>query len=78
MQPSYVVELIISVITIISAWLIGNKSVWGQRLGMLANLCWWFYVLAFGRWGLVPMELMFTIIQIRNLIKWEKEAKHKT
>ena len=67
------VELAISVITIAAAWMIGNKSVWGQRLGLLANLSWWFYVIMFQRWGLVPMEMMFTVIQIRNLIKWEKE-----
>lgn len=66
-------ELMISVITIVSAWLIGNKSVWGQRLGLLANLCWWAYVLIYRRYGLIPMEAMFTIIMVRNVIKWEKE-----
>ena len=69
------VELIISVVTIAAAWMIGNKSVWGQRLGMVANLCWWYYVIAFERWGLLPMEAMFTVIQVRNLIKWEKESR---
>jgi len=71
-----IVELSISVITLASAWFIGNKSVWGQRLGLLANLGWWFYVFAFKRWGFVPMEIFFTAMCIRNLVKWEKEARY--
>jgi len=76
MSAATIIEFIISITTIISAWYIGNKSVWGQRLGLFANLQWWLYVILFHRWGLVPMELFFTIVTIRNLIKWEKEAKH--
>ncbi len=70
-------ELLISTITIASAWLIGNKSVWGQRLGLSANICWWLYVLIYHRWGFIPTEIFFTIISIRNIIKWEKEADSK-
>jgi hypothetical protein len=77
MNAATVTELLISVITLISAWYIGNKSVWGQRLGLLTNFCWWFYVVAFHRYGLVPMEIFFTIMCVRNLIKWEREAKLK-
>jgi hypothetical protein len=66
-------ELMISTVTIAASWFIGNKNVWGQRLGMVANLSWWAYVLIYHRYGLIPMECMFTVIQIRNLIKWEKE-----
>lgn len=73
-----VTELSISIITLIAAWFIGNKSVWGQRLGLIANLAWWFYVVVFGRWGLVPMEFFFTVMTIRNLIKWEKDERRKT
>ena len=73
METSTIVELAISVITLVSAWFIGNKSVWGQRLGLLANLCWWYYVLTFKRWGMVPMEFFFTVMCIRNLLKWEKD-----
>lgn len=74
-SPSMITEFLISTITLVSAWYIGDKNVWGQRLGLLANMAWWFYVIAFGRWGLAPMEVVFTIMCIRNLIKWEKEAK---
>ena len=76
MNTSTIMEFIISITTIVSAWYIGNKSVWGQRLGLFANIQWWIYVIVFQRWGLVPMEIFFTIMTIRNLIKWEKEAKH--
>ena len=72
---AFYTEISISVVTLISAWLIGNKSVWGQRIGLAANACWWFYVIFFQRWGLAPMQIVFTIMSIRNLIKWEKEEK---
>lgn len=75
-MSSILTELSISIVTLLSAWFIGNKNVWGQRLAMAANVGWWFYIIAFGRWGLVPMEIGFTFIVLRNLIKWEKEAKH--
>lgn len=74
MSPSMLTELIISAVTLASGWFIGNKSVWGQRLAVLANIGWWFYILAFQHWGLVPMEIGFTIIVIRSEIKWEREA----
>lgn len=73
MSTSTIIELIISVTTLIAAWFIGNKDVWGQRLGLFANIQWWIYVFVFHRWGLVPMEFFFTIMTIRNLIKWERE-----
>lgn len=73
LDPAFYTEISISVVTLASAWLIGNKNVWGQRLAVLANMGWWFYVIAFERWGLVPMQAVFTIINIRNLVKWEKE-----
>jgi hypothetical protein len=75
MNAATITELAISVITLVSAWFIGNKSVWGQRLSLIANLSWWFYVIAFGRWGLAPMQAFFLVITIRNLIKWEKERR---
>jgi hypothetical protein len=76
-NASTVTELLISAVTLLSGWWIGNKNVWGQRLAVLANIGWWFYIIAFEHWGLVPMEIGFTIIVVRNLIKWEKEARDK-
>lgn len=66
-------ELLISAVTILAAWFIGNKSVWGQRLSFLANIFWWIYVIAYQRYGLIPLQVMFLVIGIRNLIKWENE-----
>jgi nicotinamide riboside transporter PnuC len=67
-------EIIISIITLISAYLIGNKNVWGQRVGLIANIVWWIYILTYKRYGLIPMEFFYSIMTIRNLIKWERES----
>ena len=34
-------ELALSAVSLASGWYIGNKSVWGQRLALLANALWW-------------------------------------
>jgi hypothetical protein len=73
MNASTITELAISTTTLASAWLTGNKNVWGMRLGLIANLMWWYYVIAFQRWGMIPMQIFFLFICTRNLIKWEKE-----
>lgn len=79
MNPSTITELGISAITLASGFLIGNKNVWGQRLAVLANLGWWFYILVFKHYGLAPMEVGFTIIVIRSLILWERDnARRKS
>jgi hypothetical protein len=75
MSTSFVVESIIGVLTVVATWLIGNKSVWGQRISVVNNIGWWIYIVAFQHWGLVPMEVFLTVVVVRNWIKWEKEAK---
>jgi hypothetical protein len=75
MSPVRVFELAMSGMTLISGWYIGNKNVVGQRLAVLANLMWWVYIFWVGAWGLAPMEVGFSIIVVRSLIKWERDAK---
>ena len=77
MTAAFITEFITGTLTVLAAWLIGNKSVWGQRVSVLANMGWWIYIIAFGRWGLIPMEVFLSIVVIRNLIKWEKENEHE-
>lgn len=74
MTSSFIVESIIGVLTVLATWLIGNKNRWGQRISFLANVGWWIYIVAFQHWGLVPMQLVLSIVITRNLIKWEREG----
>lgn len=73
MNAETITELAISTVTVFSGWLIGDKSVWGQRLAVTANIGWWIYILGFKHYGLVPMEIAFSIIVVRSLIKWERD-----
>jgi len=66
-------ELLMSGVTLLSGWYIGNKNIWGQRLSLLANSMWWVYIIWAKAWGLAPMEVGFTIIVWRAWIKWERE-----
>jgi hypothetical protein len=70
-------ELAMSAVTLVSGWLVGNKNVWGQRLSLLANIMWWVYILWTKAWGLVPMEIGFSIIVFRAWRMWEQDARRR-
>jgi nicotinamide riboside transporter PnuC len=70
-------DYIISIISVLVLWLTGNKSVWGMRLGLANQVLWFIYVIVTKQYGLLIGVIAFTIVYIRNLIKWEKEKKAK-
>ena len=68
-------ELLMSAVTLTGAWMVGNKSVWGQRMNMAAIAMWWLYIPIAEAWGLVPMQIGFSVIGTRNWLKWERDAR---
>jgi len=51
----------------------GNKSPWGPRIGVLNQVLWFFYIATTEQWGLLPGVIIYTIIHIRNVIRWNRE-----
>jgi hypothetical protein len=47
----------------------------GPALGMLSQIPWWTLMVYEGLWGLLPVNVLFAGMHIRNLIKWRKEAR---
>jgi hypothetical protein len=72
-----VFELAMSVVTLTGAWMVGNKSVWGQRMNMAAIAMWWLYIPIAEAWGLIPMQIGFSVIGTRNWLKWEREHREE-
>ncbi|GAH38109.1 unnamed protein product [marine sediment metagenome] len=64
---------VLSTTSIVILWLMGNKSPWGPRLGLANQILWVYYVTATDQWGLLPGVLIYTVIHIRNIIKWQAE-----
>lgn len=62
---------ILSIITIITMVLAGNKSRWAWVIGLGNQALWGFYIVHTGQWGLSLMTAAITIVYARNLAKWK-------
>lgn len=63
---------ILSATSAVMLWLMGNKTKWGPRLGIANQVLWVIYCVWTRQWGLLPGVLLYTVIHIRNLIRWER------
>ena len=54
-------------------WLMGNKSAWGPRVGLLNQALWIVYAIATEQWGLLPGVAIYTVIHARNALRWRSE-----
>ena len=64
-----------SITSIAMVWLMGNKTIYGPIMGLISQFFWFAYLVIFWEdaWGLTPAVVAFTIVHIRNLIKWRKK-----
>ena len=56
-------------------WLMGNKSVWGPRVGIANQVLWIAYCVGTKQWGLLPGVLVYTVIHIRNAWSWSRRKE---
>lgn len=68
-------DWIISVTSCFMLWLMGNKSVYGPMVGVANQVLWIIYVIWTSQWGLLLGVSLYTIVHLRNLIKWMRGAK---
>jgi len=66
-------DWILTSLTCITLWLMGSKSIWGVRLSLFNQILWGYYTLHTKQYGLFFGVIVYAIIAVRNLIKWEKE-----
>jgi hypothetical protein len=66
---------ILSFFSVLSLWLMGNKSIYGMVIGLFSQVLWVIYVIWLGQYGLLIGVFAYTFVHIRNLIKWTKENK---
>lgn len=66
---------VLSALSLISLWLMGDKSVWGVIVGLLTQILWIIYALMLEQYGLLIGVVAYTVIHVRNLLKWTKESR---
>lgn len=65
-----ILPLMLSVLTVLGMWLIGNKNRLGWVVGLINQVLWISFAILFKAWGLLPLSLVLIVVYVRNLHKW--------
>lgn len=68
-----ILSYVLSALSLLSLWLMGNKNKLGIVVGLANQLLWVVYAVMLKQYGLLIGVIAYTIIHIRNLAKWSKE-----
>ncbi len=69
-----IIALATGLVTIFGVWLQGNHRWEGWLVGLLNQGLWFVFIVVFGAWGLLPLCAVFGAVDLRNLLKWRREA----
>lgn len=69
---------ILSIITIVTMVLAGNKSRWAWVLGLGNQGLWALYIVHTRQWGLLVMTIAITVVYARNLAKWRPSQRYES
>jgi hypothetical protein len=59
-----------SCISILTLWMMGDKNKYAPWVGLLSQLTWIFYVCYTKQWGLMLGVVAYTVVHLRNILKW--------
>lgn len=65
---------LLSLLTIYSAVLAGDKKPSAWTVGIANQLLWAAWIIASETWGMLPMNIVLAVIFVRNFIKWRRES----
>ena len=63
-------DLSISIITIIYMWMLSRKMKAGLYVGLVAQVLWVAYIVINHAWGLLPLNVALWFICISGILKW--------
>lgn len=66
---------ILSVFSVLSLWLMGDKNIYGIVIGLIGQLLWIVYAIFLEEYGLLIGVFAYTAVHIRNLVKWVQDTK---
>lgn len=61
---------ILSVITIYTMFLAGDKKKKAWLVGLVNQILWFTWIIVSGTWGLIPMTIAMCVVYTRNYLKW--------
>lgn len=62
-----------SLLTILTNWLAGNKSNWTWHIALFNQILWLIFAIHFEIWGFIPTCIFLSSVYVRNLLKWRHE-----
>lgn len=68
------IALLTSIITLVGMWGAGNLKSWSWLLGLVNQVLWFAFILAFAAWGLLPLNLALVVVYSRNYLKWRRDG----
>lgn len=64
------IALLTSIVTLYGMWLAGSHDWRGWLLGLVNQVLWFVFIVAFGAWGLLPLNIALVFVYSRNLVAW--------
>jgi len=68
----------LAAIGVTGLWLAGSHRLLGWQIGIGVQILWITYAIATRQWGFIASALAFGAVNLRNLMKWERERKERT
>ena len=69
---------ILSGLSLLTLWLMGNKSKHAPLVGILSQIIWFYFVFSTNQIGFLPGVIAYTVIHVRNAVKWYRESKDES
>jgi len=67
-----IAEITISILTIITMWLAGDKSKNAPVMGLIAEAGWFIWIIAYQHWGLLVLNICLIGMYFRMYNKWRQ------
>jgi len=65
-----ILDWLLSIGSISLLWLMGNRWKYAPLYGAFFQIFWFLYIYQTKHWGLLPGAIVYTLVHLRNAIKW--------
>ena len=70
-----VLELLISIVTIIQIYMLSRHMMYGLYVGLVSQVLWIMFIVNTKSWGLLPLNVVLWWVFISGIIEWKQEVK---
>lgn len=67
----------LSAAAVFSTYHVGKKTRWIFLFKLFAQIGWFYWIAATDNWGFLAMNLMFSVLYIRNHILWTRNLSYE-